>query len=129
MEERIKELVKKLNNDDITEKERVAIWDELNPLIKDNKENETLMLKEMRIPKIMPYSVASQLEDIRSFIQWVKIRKAYFPEKDSDWMHYNFIGSDRDHNLLDFTAEEKQQLKEALFHLAERIKKSAENIK
>ena len=63
-----------------------------------------------------------QLDDILTDIPWAKVSRRYF-DKSSSWIHHKLNGQDGG-----FTAQEKEQLKEALNDFANRIKDCAEKI-
>ena len=72
-------------------------------------------------------STIQQLEDIVTDISWGKISDKYF-NKRSSWLYSRLYGIDEEAKEVEFTTDEKRQLKNALYDLSERIKKSADNI-
>ena len=70
----------------------------------------------------------TQLKDIALDISWAKIAQKYFG-KSTGWLYHKLDGKNSHGNDIDFTREEREQLKEALHDLAGRITVAAENIK
>ena len=68
-----------------------------------------------------------QLDDIILDISWADIAKTYFG-KSSSWMYNKLNGRDGNGGLGEFTDEEKEMLRNALFDISERIRMAAENL-
>lgn len=66
-----------------------------------------------------------QVKDIALFVTWGKISKEYFG-KSSGWLYNKLNGVDGNGGEGYFTDVEKQQFKDALYDLAERIKTTAD---
>ena len=60
-------------------------------------------------------------------ITWSKIANKYFG-KSSSWLYHKLNGVDRNGKPTEFTLEEREQLSNALFDFAERVRKSAEKV-
>jgi len=67
-----------------------------------------------------------QVKDIALFVTWGKISKEYFG-KSSSWLYNKLNGVDGNGGVGEFTESEKEQLKNALYDLSERIRKTADN--
>lgn len=67
-----------------------------------------------------------QVKDIALFVTWGKIAQEYFG-KSSSWLYNKLNGIDGNGGVGAFTEAEKQQFKDALNDLAERIKHTADN--
>jgi hypothetical protein len=80
---------------------------------------ETIMLKKT--------TVKHQLADIALDISWAKIAQRYFG-KSTSWLYHKLDGISGHGAVGGFTYTEKQQLKESLFDLSDRLRKAAENI-
>ena len=65
-----------------------------------------------------------QLKDIALDVTWSKIASRYFG-KSSSWMYHKINGIDGNGNPIEFTDEEKLQLKNSLFDLSDRIRNTA----
>ena len=70
-----------------------------------------------------PLSVKEQIEDIGLDISWAKISRRYFG-KSASWIYDKFSQVEEG-----FTEEEKEQFRGALYDLAERIRKAADNFR
>ena len=81
---------------------------------------------EISIQKNTPYK--QQLEDIIVDVSWGKIANKYFG-KSASWLYNKLSEIDGNGGKGSFTPEEEQQFKGALYDLAERIRKSADNFK
>lgn len=73
-------------------------------------------------------STREQLRDIALDITWAKIAQKYFG-KSSSWIYNKINEVDGNGGKGGFTDEEKQQLKEALYDFADRIRKTADKFK
>lgn len=69
-----------------------------------------------------------QVQDIALFVTWGKIAKEYFG-KSSSWLYNKLNGVDGNGGIGEFTEAEKEELKMALYDLADRIRKTADNFK
>ena len=72
-------------------------------------------------------SVSAQLQDIRLDITWSKIARRYFG-RSASWIYNKLNGIDGNGGEGEFTLAEKEQLREALYDFAGRIRKAAEGI-
>ena len=77
--------------------------------------------------QVKPKTVSTQLSDIRLDITWSKIARRYF-DKSASWMYNKLNGIDGNGNEGEFTPREKQQLREALYDFADRVRKAADGI-
>lgn len=68
-----------------------------------------------------------KLSDVILDINIAKIASRYFA-KSSSWLYHKFDGIDGNGGKGDFTAEELNTLKNALYDLAERIKTAADKL-
>jgi hypothetical protein len=68
-----------------------------------------------------------QLDDIILDISWADIAKTYFG-KSSSWMYNKLNGRDGNGGQGEFTDEEKEMLRNALFDISARIRTAAENL-
>ena len=73
-------------------------------------------------------SVNTQLRDIRLDITWSKIARRYFG-KSASWIYNKLNGTDGNGNVGEFTPSEKEQLRDALYDFADRVRNAAEKIK
>ncbi|HBG80479.1 MAG TPA: DUF5053 domain-containing protein [Porphyromonadaceae bacterium] len=71
-------------------------------------------------------STKEQLKDIALDVTWAKIAQKYFG-KSSSWIYNKINGVDGNGGKGGFTEDEKQQFKGALYDLAERIRRTADN--
>lgn len=62
-----------------------------------------------------------QMKDIALDITWSKIAKRYFG-KSASWMYHKLNGMDGNGKPTDFSPEEREQLKNALFDFSERVR-------
>lgn len=69
-----------------------------------------------------------QLEPILVDVSWRNISHEYFG-KSSSWIYNKLKGIDGNGLPTEFTDEEKETLRIALYELSDRIRKSAENFK
>ena len=72
-------------------------------------------------------TVKAQLEDILMHISWGDLSREYFG-KSGSWLYHKLNGIDGNKKPIDFTVEERYQLKGALVDLSERIRRAADNI-
>lgn len=68
-----------------------------------------------------------QLKDILLFLNLGKLSKDYFG-KSSSWFYNKLNGIDGNGGVGEFTDEEKNKLKNSLYDLADRLRKSADDI-
>jgi len=73
-------------------------------------------------------SMMYQLKDIYLNITWSKIAEKYFPDKSIGWFFNKMHGKDGNGGVGDFTPEEKDHLKNALYDLSERVRDAAHSI-
>lgn len=96
----------------------------------DNKNLTKYPLEEciLRIKqKYAPDSLFYVLEDVQHLIKWEDM-KSYFPTKNYEWFDDRMRGKDENLNLVNFTNEEKQTLKQALKDIAQRINEASEKL-
>ncbi|GIZ15104.1 DUF5053 domain-containing protein [Capnocytophaga catalasegens] len=67
-----------------------------------------------------------QIEDIALEISWAKISQRYFG-KSASWIYNKLSEIDGNGGVGGFTETEKEQFKGALYDLAARIRKTADN--
>ena len=72
-------------------------------------------------------TVKARLADILMHVSWGDISREYFG-KSSSWLYHKLNGIDGNKKPIDFTVEERYQLKGALIDLADRIRRAADNI-
>ena len=68
-----------------------------------------------------------KLDDIILDLSWADISKTYFG-KSSSWIYNKLNGRDGNGGVGDFTEVERENLRNALFDIADRIRKSAEKL-
>ncbi len=73
-------------------------------------------------------SLLIKLEDASLNINWRHLQKYYFPNQSLTWFYDRLFGKDEQGNLVEFTSDEKKQLKLALKDLAKRINSMSELI-
>lgn len=66
-------------------------------------------------------------QDIRFLMLWGELAKNYFGKSPS-WFYHKFNGIDGNGGVGGFTPEETEQFRSALFDVAERIRRVAEQI-
>jgi hypothetical protein len=69
-----------------------------------------------------------QMGDIVLEVTWGKIAKRYFPDKSVSWFYNKLRGTDGNGGEGDFTDEEREQFRNALFDFSERIRNAAISI-
>jgi hypothetical protein len=67
-----------------------------------------------------------QLESILLDISWGRLARDYFC-RSASWIYHKLDGIDGNGGEGDFTDEEKEVLRNALFEISERIRKAAQN--
>ncbi len=72
--------------------------------------------------------IKDKLDDLLLAISWRDLAWHYF-KKPAAWLRARMDGMDWDGNEVEFTPEELQQLEDALYDLADRIRRAADNIK
>jgi hypothetical protein len=72
-------------------------------------------------------TMKSTLKDILISISWAHLSKRYFGKSNS-WLYHKLDGIDGNKKPIEFTEEEKFQLKGALVDLSNRIRAAAEQI-
>ncbi len=72
-------------------------------------------------------TVKARLADILMHVSWGDISREYFGNSGS-WLYHKLNGIDGNKKPIDFTVEERYQLKGALIDLADRIRRAADNI-
>jgi len=73
-------------------------------------------------------SLGWMLKDIYLDITWSKISKRCFPDKSMGWFFNKIHGNDGNGGAGDFSIEEKEDIRNALFELSERIRNAAQSI-
>lgn len=68
------------------------------------------------------------IRDIALDISWAKLAKRYF-DRSPSWIYHKIDGVDGNGGKGGFTEEEKEQFRGALYDLAERIRKTADNLR
>lgn len=71
--------------------------------------------------------VKSKLQDVYLTITWAKIADRYFG-KSTSWMYNKMNGRDGNGGDGEFTSDEVQILKDALYDFANRVKACADNL-
>ncbi len=74
------------------------------------------------------FSTKQQLADIILDITWAKVSQRYFG-KSASWIYNKLNEIDGNGNKGGFTEEEKEQFRNALYDLSERIRHTADNFK
>lgn len=69
-----------------------------------------------------------RISDIYNFVKWQNVAKLYF-DKSSSWLYHKFDGKDGNGNEGGFTQAEKDLFADALYDLADRLRKVADNIR
>lgn len=69
-----------------------------------------------------------QLDDIMLEVSWADISKTYFG-KSSSWMYNKLNGRDGNGGFGEFTDDEKETLRQALYDLSNRLREAADNFK
>lgn len=69
-----------------------------------------------------------QLDDIMLEVSWADISKTYFG-KSSSWMYNKLNGRDGNGGFGEFTSDEKETLRQALYDLSNRLREAADNFK
>ena len=69
-----------------------------------------------------------QVQDIALDITWGKIAERYFPGKSVSWFYNKLSGIDGNEGQSDFTDEEREQFRNALFDLSDRVRNAAQSI-
>ncbi len=72
-------------------------------------------------------TVKARLADILMHVSWGDISREYFG-KSGSWLYHKLNGVDGNKKPIDFTTEERYQLKGALIDLSERIRRAADAI-
>lgn len=73
-------------------------------------------------------TMLSEMRDIALDVTWSKIAARYFPGKSVTWFYNKLNGRDGNGGQGDFTRDEKEHLKNALFDFSERIRNVAQSI-
>ena len=72
-------------------------------------------------------AVKQRIQDILLCVSWREIANTYF-DRSPSWLYHKLNGIDGNGGVGGFTANEKEQLRGALFDLSERIRRAAETI-
>ena len=81
----------------------------------------------MTLKETQQDTVKACLADILMHVSWGDISREYFG-KSGSWLYHKLNGIDDNKKPIDFTVEERYQLKGALTDLADRIRRAADNI-
>ena len=90
-------------------------------MIQGNYEENGLLLE--KEPEIM----RDKLTDILVTVSWREIARTYFG-KSASWLYHKLDGIDGNGGKGGFSDSEREQLRGALFDLADRIRRTAESI-
>ena len=83
-------------------------------------------LKKKEVKRKTIIDKIQKLWDIGLDISWAKISQRYFG-KSASWIYNKLSDSDGNGGIGGFTEAEKEQFKGALYDLAERIRRTADN--
>lgn len=72
-------------------------------------------------------TMKQKLKDLLVAISWADLSRTYFGKSNS-WLYHKMDGRDGNGKPTEFSKEEKEQLKNALFDLSHRIRTAAESI-
>nr|DAU33794.1 MAG TPA: protein of unknown function (DUF5053) [Bacteriophage sp.] len=72
-------------------------------------------------------AVKQRIQDILLSVSWREIANTYF-DRSASWLYHKLNGIDGNGGVGGFTANEKEQLRGALFDLSERIRRAAETM-
>lgn len=72
-------------------------------------------------------TIIEQLSDVSYYIAWGPIADTYFQRRPL-WLYARMEGADREGTPANFTPEEAEKFRGILFDLAERLRRSAENL-
>lgn len=72
-------------------------------------------------------TVKQRLQDILLSVSWRDIANTYF-DRSASWLYHKLDGIDGNGGVGGFTDKEKEQLRDALADLSERIRRAADNI-
>lgn len=75
----------------------------------------------------MEDTVKQRIADILMVISWREIARHYFG-KSSSWLYHKMDGINGNGGKGDFTPDEREQMKESLLDLSERIRRAAERL-
>ena len=81
----------------------------------------------MTLKETQQDTMKARLADILMHVSWGDISREYFG-KSSSWLYHKLNGIDGNKKPTEFTIEERYQLKGALYDLADRIRRAADNI-
>lgn len=73
-------------------------------------------------------TVRRQLRDIMLDVSWAKVSKRYF-DRSPSWIYHKMDGIDGNGKEAGFAPQELARFKGALYDLAERIRKAADDLK
>lgn len=79
------------------------------------------------VVKTQKETMKAILKDILVSISWSDISRRYF-SKSNSWLYHKMDGHDGNGKPAAFTPEEAEQLKNALYDLADRIRRAADRI-
>lgn len=89
------------------------------------KKNTTMAV--MKLKSTQQDTLKARLQDILMHVSWGDISREYFG-KSGSWLYHKLDGIDGNKKPIDFTVEERYQLKGALIDLSERIRRAADTI-
>lgn len=72
-------------------------------------------------------TMKSKLNDLLVAISWADLSRTYFGKSNS-WLYHKMDGRDGNGKPTSFSVDEKEQLKGALYDLADRIRRAADTL-
>lgn len=72
-------------------------------------------------------TVKQRLQDILLSVSWRDIANTYF-DRSASWLYHKLDGIDGNGGVGGFTDKEKEQLRDALVDLSDRLRRAADNI-
>lgn len=81
----------------------------------------------MKLKATQQGTMKAQLQDILLHVSWGDLSREYFG-KSGSWLYHKLDGVDGNKKPIDFSVEERYQLKGALIDLSERIRRAADSI-
>lgn len=93
------------------------------------KKIDELPIEAFKIKHIVTYydAFCKKIDDILLAVSWREVAGNYL-HKTPKWLYEHLNGIDDEKNIVEFTEEEKQELKHALTDLAKRINAAADKI-
>lgn len=77
---------------------------------------------------VMITDMKERIKDIQMAVSWRDFANTYF-SRSSSWFYHKMDGIDGNGGVGGFTPEEAEQMRNALFDLADRIRRAAENVR